>query len=88
LHTVVPDPSVTDSVVAAPPVICQANVADAPGTIVLGEAVKFRVNGTVTVTLFAEEVPPGPLAVIWYVVVLLIGTSVEPEVGSGPVSSG
>jgi hypothetical protein len=55
---------------------------------VLGEAVKFNVNGTVTVTVAGADVPPGPVAVSVYVVVEFTGTPAkDPEVGSGPVSS-
>lgn len=54
----------------------------------VGDAVKVSVNGTVTVTVEGAEVPPGPVAVIEYFVVALMGTKSDPEVGSGPESSG
>jgi hypothetical protein len=77
-----------ESEVAVPPVICQASVADWPAVIVLGEAVKLNVKGTVTVTVAGAEVPPGPLAVSVYVVVDATGIPAkDPDVGSGPVSS-
>ena len=52
-----------DSAVAVPPVIFHEIVAEAPAVMVAGVAVRFSVNGTVTVTLFGAEVPPGPLPV-------------------------
>jgi hypothetical protein len=55
--------------------------------MVLGEAVRLRFNGTVTVTVAGADVPPGPDAVIVKVVVLVTGVSDDPEVGNGPVSS-
>ncbi len=54
----------------------------------LGEAVRLRVNGTVTVTVDGAEVPPGPVAVIEYVVVAFTGAMDDPDVGNGPESSG
>jgi hypothetical protein len=56
--------------------------------MVAGVAVRFRVNGTVTVTVLGADVPPGPVAVSVYVVVAAMGTKDDPEAGSGPVSSG
>jgi hypothetical protein len=88
LQTALPAASLIESEVAVPPVICHARVADSPAVIVLGEAVKFNVNGTVTVTVAGAEVPPGPVAVSVYVVVAFTGMPAkDPEVGSGPVSS-
>jgi hypothetical protein len=87
LHTALPAASVTDSEVAVPPVICQFSVADNPVVIVLGEAVRLNVKGTVTVTVAGADVPPGPDAVIVKGVVLVTGVSDDPEAGKGPVSS-
>jgi hypothetical protein len=87
LHTGFPAASVTEIEVAVPPVTCQASVADVPGVMVLGEAVKLRLNGTVTVTVAGAEVPPGPEAVMVKVVVLVTGVSDDPEAGNGPASS-
>lgn len=87
LHTACPAASATEIEVAVPPVTCQARVADAPGTIVLGVAVRLNVKGTVTVTVDAADVPPGPLAVMENCVVLVMGVSDDPDVGNGPVSS-
>jgi hypothetical protein len=56
--------------------------------IVLGEAVKLNVKGTVTVTVAGADVPPAPVAVRVYVVVEFTGMPAkDPEVGNGPVSS-
>jgi hypothetical protein len=52
-----------DSVVAVPPLIFHEIVAEAPAVMVAGVAVRFSVNGTVTVTVFGADVPPGPVAV-------------------------
>lgn len=87
LHTGLPAASVTDSEVAVPPVICQFSVADDPAVMVLGEAVRLNVKGTVTVTVAGADVPPGPVAVILNMVVLVTGVSDDPEAGKGPVSS-
>lgn len=87
LHTELPEASVIEIEVAVPPETCHASVAIPPVVIVLGEAVRLNVNGTVTVTVAGAEVPPGPDAVILNVVVLVTGVSDDPEVGNGPVSS-
>ena len=58
-----PAPSVIAIEVAVPPAMFQARLAGDPGAIVLGDAVKVIVNGTVTVTLCGADVPPGPVAV-------------------------
>jgi hypothetical protein len=87
LHTEWPEASVTDIEVAVPPETCHARVAIPPGVIVLGEAVRLSVKGTVTVTVAGAEVPPGPVAVILNVVVLVTGVNDDPEGGNGPVSS-
>jgi hypothetical protein len=88
LQIALPAASLIESEVAVPPVICHARVADSPAVIVLGDAVKFNVNGMVTVTVAGAEVPPGPVAVRVYVVVELTGMPAkDPEGGSGPVSS-
>ena len=55
--------------------------------MVAGEAVRLNVNGTVTVTVWGAEVPPGPVAVSEKVVVVLTGAVTEPEVGRAPDSS-
>lgn len=67
--------------------ICQESVAVAPGVMVLGEAVRLRLNGTVTVNVAGADEPPGPDAVRVKVVVLVTGVSDDPEAGNGPVSS-
>ena len=88
LQTALPAASLIESEVAVPPMICHATVADSPAVIVLGDAVKFNVNGTVTVTVAGADVPPGPVAVSVYLVVAFTGMPAkDPEVGSGPVSS-
>jgi len=87
LHTELPEASVTVIEVAVPPVTCHDSVADSPEVMVLGEAVKLRLNGTVTVTVAGADVPPGPDAVIVKVVVAVTGVSDDPEAGNGPVSS-
>ena len=66
---------------------CQDKVDDCPAAIVFGLAVKLKVNGIDTVTACGPALPPGPVAVIEYVVVALTGMTADPEVGSGPVSS-
>lgn len=73
--------------VGVPPVICQLRVTDCPGVIVLGEAENERLSGTVTVTVCGPAVPPGPVAVSENVVVCVIGTTADPDVGAGPESS-
>lgn len=86
-HTALFDPSTSVNAVAVPPVICQESVELCPDVMVPGDAVRLRVNGTVTVTVCGPAEPPGPVAVSEYVVVVLTGTVAEPEVGSGPESS-
>jgi hypothetical protein len=68
-------------------VICQLKVTGVPAAIVAGEALKLSVNGTVTVRLWGVAVPPGPVAEIENVVVLVTGVIADPEVGSGPEPS-
>jgi hypothetical protein len=63
LQTVLFASSVIDSAVAVPPVIFHEIVAEAPAVMVAGVAVRFSVNGTVTVTVLGADVPPGPVAV-------------------------
>ena len=53
----------------------------------LGDALKLKISGTVTVTLAGLEFPPGPVAVRENAVVWLIGTTADPEGGGGPWSS-
>jgi hypothetical protein len=64
LQTAVPLASVTEIEVAVPFLTSQLKVEDCPGAIVLGEAIRVSVNGTVIVTDCGAEVPPGPVAVI------------------------
>ena len=82
LHTLLPALSATESDVAVPLLTCQASVAEVPAVTVVGETVRLNVNGTVTVTVCGADVPPGPVAVIEKVVVLLIGVTDDPEVAS------
>jgi len=76
-----------ESAVAVPPVICQLSVTCVPAAIVLGDALRLSVIGTVTVAVLGTAVPPGPEALMVKVVVEITGTIADPEVGSGPVSS-
>jgi hypothetical protein len=78
-----------ESELAVPPATCQVKVTgvDCPVIIVLGEAFRVSVKGTVTVTLCGTAAPPGPEALIVKVVVEMIGTTADPEVDSAPVSS-
>jgi len=55
--------------------------------MLLGDALKLNVSGTVTVTVAGLEFPAGPAAVRENVVVWLIGTTADPEGGGGPWSS-
>jgi hypothetical protein len=87
LHTTLFAASFSVNAVAAPPVISHVNMEDCPGEIVPGDAVRLRVNGTVTVTVCGPALPAGPVAVSEYVVVLVTGIVPDPEVGSGPASS-
>ena len=59
-----------------------------PGTIVFGLAVRANVTGTETVTVCGPVLPPGPVAVIENVVLVLTGTTADADVGSAPESSG
>ena len=77
---------VSDGVV--PPLTCQLTVAGCPAVIVAGVTLRLSVKGTVTVTVWGAEDPPGPVAVMVYVVVLFTGGFAEPEVGSVMPSSG
>lgn len=87
LHTALPEASVIVNAVGGPPLICQVSVALCPWVMVLGEAERLSVRGTVTVRVCGPVFPPGPVAVIEYVVVALTGIVAEPVVGSGPESS-
>jgi len=49
--------------------------------IVAGVTLKLRVKGTVTVRACGAEVPPGPVAVMVYVVGAVTGGFAEPEAG-------
>lgn len=87
LQTALPVLSTTVNEVGGPPAICQLSVAFCPGVMLLGDAVKLNVSGTVTVTVAGLEDPPGPVAVREKLVVWLMGTTAEPEGGGGPWSS-
>src|SRR5215469_16179109 len=63
LQTALPEPSTTLNAVGGPPAICQLSVAFSPGVMLLGDALKLSVRGTVTVTDAGLEVPAGPVAV-------------------------
>jgi hypothetical protein len=76
-----------ESAVALPPVICQLSVTVVPGAIVLGDALRLSVIGTVTVVVLGTAVPPGPEALMVNVVVEITGTIEVPELGSEPASS-
>lgn len=73
---------------AVPPVTCQLSVAVCPAVIVAGVTLRLSVNGTVTVTVLGTADPPGPVALMVNVVVLVTGGFAEPEVGSVMPSSG
>lgn len=64
-----------------PPVTCQLNVAVCPAVMVAGVTLKLRLNGTLTVSVCGAEEPPGPVAVMVNVVVVVTGGFAEPEVG-------
>jgi hypothetical protein len=64
LHTVLLEESVMTNEVAVPPETCHDNNDDALGAIVVGDAVKLSVKGTVTVRVCGPTVPPGPVAVM------------------------
>lgn len=83
-----PDPSAIESEVAVPPLTCHASVTAWPDVIVLADAVRLSVKGTVTVTVCGPAVPPGPVAVSEKVVVEVIGVTDDPDVGSPFESSG
>ena len=74
-----------ESAVAVPPVTCQLKLTAVPATTVLGDALRVRVKGTVTVVVRGAAAPPGPDALIVNVVVDFTGTIEDPEVGSEPV---
>jgi hypothetical protein len=75
------------SAVAVPPVICQDKVALWLAGMVAGDTLRLRVKGTVTVSDWLTAVPSDDVAVRVKVVVLLRGTTDDPETGNGPVSS-
>ncbi len=87
LHTECPEPSTIENAVGVPPVICQVRVTVCPDVMVVGDAVRLKVNGTVTVTVCGPAVPPGPVAVSEKVVVVLTGVVTDPVVGRVPDSS-
>jgi len=62
-------------------------VAVCPAVIVAGVTLKLRLNGTVTVSVCGAEEPPGPVAVMVNVVVVVTEGFAEPEVGSVMPSS-
>ena len=64
-----------------PPFTCQLSVAVCPAVIVAGVTLRLRLKGTVTVRDCGAEFPPGPVAVMVYVVVAATGGFAEPEVG-------
>jgi len=70
-----------------PPAICHVRVTLCPDVMVVGDAVRLNVNGTVTVTVCGPAFPPGPVAVSEKVVVVATGAVTEPEVGKVPDSS-
>lgn len=86
LQTLLPLASVMVSELAVPPLTCHDSVDELPEVIVVGEALKVNVIGTVTVTVCGPAVPPGPVAVREKVVVVVTGTTAEPEVAR-PVPS-
>jgi hypothetical protein len=49
--------------------------------MVAGVTLKLRLNGTLTVSVCGAEEPPGPVAVMVNVVVVVTGGFAEPEVG-------
>ena len=63
-HIELPEASTSVNAVAVPPVICHEMVELCPAVMVSGDAVRLRVNGTVTVRVCGPAVPPGPVAVI------------------------
>lgn len=64
----------------------QRSVAAPPGAITCGSAEKTMVGGGAIVTVAsAVRVPPAPLAVSMYVVVLCGRTSIEPFSGIAPI---
>jgi hypothetical protein len=56
--------------------------------MVFGLAFNAKVTGTETVTVCGPVLPPGPVAVIENVVLVLTGTTADADVGSAPESSG
>jgi hypothetical protein len=76
-----------ESAVGVPPVTCQLSVTVVPAVIVLGDALRLSVKGTVTAVVLGTAVPPGPEALMVNVVVDSTGTMEDPEVGNEPVSS-
>lgn len=69
LQTAWPEPSTTVNEAGGPAAICQLSVAFWPGVMLLGDALKLSVTGTVTVTVAGPEAPPDPVAVREKVVV-------------------
>ncbi len=55
--------------------------------MVAGDTLRLRVKGTVTVSVWFTVVPSAEVAVSVKVVVAVTGTTDDPEVGNGPVSS-
>ena len=88
LHTTAPAPSVILRELGLPFATRHASVDVCPGAIVFGLAVKAKTTGTNTVTDWGPTLPPGPVAVIEKTVVVLTGTTAEPDVGSVMASSG
>lgn len=76
-------PEATDAVQLSALLVLQLSVVDCPTSMVVGLALKFTTGaGTVTVTLIgvAEPVPPSPLQLNLYVVVVLGDNICEPLV--------
>lgn len=88
LHTVVPFASVITTEVGLPLATCHERVELCPGAIVLGLAVRAKLKGTETVTVCGPALPSGPVAVIENCVVVVSGTTADPDVGIAPESSG
>lgn len=88
LHTAAPDPSVIMRELGVPLATRQERVEVCPGRIVFGLAFKAKIRGTDTVTDCGPALPPGPVAVMEKFVVVVIGITAEPDVGSVSVSSG
>ena len=78
-----------ESAVGVPPVICQlrVTVVVVPEVIVVGDALRVSVKGTVTVVVWGTALPPGPVALMVNVVVDNTGTMDDHDVARTPVPS-